>query len=252
MMKLITAEPSDFDRTAAEIVAEQIRHKPDSVLGFATGSTTVQFHRELAALHVREGLDFSLISSFNLDEYRGISAADPESCRYRMEEQLFAKINITRNRIYFLDGLAEDMDQECSEYERQIERLGGIDLQVLGIGTNGHIAFNEPGTPFHTDTRVVDIAKQTIQDKSLLFGSESNVPRQGVTMGIRSIMHAKSILLLAKGAAKAGIIHQTLYGPVTEQVPASILQLHPQLTVVLDKEAASELPLHASSIGEKG
>nr|WP_275983903.1 glucosamine-6-phosphate deaminase [Paenibacillus hamazuiensis] len=238
---MIVTETEHFDRTAAGFVSGYIRMKPDAVLGFATGSTTVGLHRELARMHLEEGLDFSQVYSFNLDEYAGIPWEHPKSCRCRMEEQLFRHVNIRRERIEFLNGAAADPEAECVRFARAIDACGGIDLQVLGIGTNGHIAFNEPGTPFDSRLRVVPLAQQTIGDKSAFFGGEELVPRCGITMGLMDVMRCKRNVLLARGADKADIIRRSLRGPVTVDVPASVLQLHPQLTVILDKAAAAGL-----------
>ncbi|MBY9078429.1 glucosamine-6-phosphate deaminase [Paenibacillus sp. HN-1] len=241
MESVITVTRAEFDRRAAEEVGDFIRELPEAKIGFATGATTVGLHRELARMHREEGLDFGRIHSFNLDEYAGLSSRHPFSCRYRMEEQLFGIVNIPRRHIHFLNGEAVDPARECREYEALIDVLGGIDYQVVGIGTNGHIAFNEPGTPFHATAGVVDISGRTLEDKAYMFGGISGVPKQGITLGIKNVMHARRILLLAKGTEKCEIVKEALQGPVTPDIPASILQLHPRLTVIVDEEAGAGL-----------
>lgn len=237
MESMIIVKSAVFDRRAAEEVGGYIRGLPEAKMGFATGATTIGLHRELARMHREEGLDFGRIHSFNLDEYAGLSPRHPFSCRYRMEEQLFSSVNIPRRHIHFLNGEASNPALECREYEALINTLGGIDYQVVGIGTNGHIAFNEPGTPFHATAGVVDISGRTLEDKAYMFGGISGVPTQGITLGIKNVMHARRILLLAKGAEKNEIVREALQGPVTPEIPASVLQLHPRLTVILDEEA---------------
>jgi glucosamine-6-phosphate deaminase len=241
-MRLIIKNNShDFDKQAADEIVNQIKKKADSVIGFATGNTTVGLHEELVNRYQEESVDFSNVTTFNLDEYVGVSKEDPTSCYSRMENQLFKYVNLKVENIKCLDGMATSLDMEAENYEILLRKVGGIDIQVLGIGTNGHIAFNEPGSPFGSVSRIVDIANQTVKGKASLFGSLERVPRQGITMGIKSIMKAKRILLLAKGEQKASIIFKTLNGPVTTDVPASILQLHPNVTVILDQDAAKDI-----------
>ncbi|MCR2822979.1 glucosamine-6-phosphate deaminase [Lederbergia panacisoli] len=235
--------PAEVDRFAALFVSRMVITKPDLVLGLATGNTTEGLHRELVQLHLNAGIDYSKVSTFNLDEYIGLAPDDPTSCRARINQDLLKQININMKNTFVPDGLADSPEKECEDYEKKITQLGGIDLQILSIGENGHIAFNEPGTPFGTMMRIAEISASTVKAKTELFGSADNVPAQGITMGIRNIMHAKQILLIAKGKHKADIMQQALFGPVTERVPASVLQLHPYLTVVVDADAGSNFDI---------
>jgi glucosamine-6-phosphate deaminase len=243
MRIIVTKDVENFNRRSAREVADQIRNKPDSVLGFATGNTTEGVYRELVSLHREGQLDFGHVSSFVLDEYEGAFLGNPASCAARMTAQLFGQVNMQKNHIHLMDSTATDLDRVSAEYEEQIRKCGGIDLQILGIGTNGHIAFNEPGTAFHSITRVVNVGEQTRTARAGMFSASGEVPRQGVTMGIKTIMHARKILLLACGPDKAHILRKTLLGRVDIEVPASVLQLHPQLTVILDTEASKDLSL---------
>ncbi|WP_081890577.1 glucosamine-6-phosphate deaminase [Paenibacillus tyrfis] len=186
MNVIITNDTQHFNRKCAEEIANQIRAKTDSVLGFATGHTTEGVYRELLAMHRSEGLDFSRITAFTLDEYAGAFLDNPASCSARMTAQLFSRVNADAGRIHFMDSTAPDLNRVCSDYEERIRQAGGIDMQILGIGTNGHIAFNEPGAPFHSVTRVVDVGEQTVAARAAMFGSLEQVPRLGVSMGIKT------------------------------------------------------------------
>lgn len=219
-------------RKAAGLISEQIRGKPKSVLGLATGSTPIGIYKELAEAHNRRELDFSGVTTFNLDEYCGISENDPQSYRHYMNEHLFSKVNIDRARAHLPDAGAEDIEGECKRYEEKIAASGGIDLQLLGLGNNGHIGFNEPGAFFEKHTHCVELDERTILANARFFDDPQAVPRKAVTMGIGTIMSARKILLVANGAGKKGILKEALHGPITPKVPASILQLHPDLTVV--------------------
>lgn len=233
----------NFDRMSEEIanmVRSQIESKPASVLGLATGSSPLGVYKLLADYHAK-GLDFSTVTTFNLDEYVGLAPDHPQSYRHYMEEHLFSKVNINREKTFIPSGIAEDLQAECERYETSIKQAGGIDLQLLGIGTNAHIGFNEPGAEFGSITQVVDLAESTIQDNSRFFTSQDEVPTQAISMGIKSIMQAKSIILMANGANKADAIYAAIRGPVTTEVPASVLQLHPSVTFVLDQAAGSRL-----------
>ncbi|MBS4195991.1 glucosamine-6-phosphate deaminase [Lederbergia citri] len=243
-MEVLILEENVFDDTAADIAFAQLKKKPHSTIGFATGNTTVGFHKSLVKKILDEKIDKTKFSTFNLDEYVGVSSKDPASCYFRMEEQFFKPLQLGKDQINFLNDISEqeDLQLRCTQFDQRIEECGGIDLQFLGIGLNGHIGFNEPGTAFETNTHVVDIALHTRESKISVFGSLDKVPKQGVTMGIKSIMMAKKIVLLAKGESKADIIVKALAGPVTKDVPASVLQLHPNLVVVLDQAAAQILP----------
>jgi glucosamine-6-phosphate deaminase len=201
-------------------------------MGFATGSTPVGTYQELVRLHKEGILDFSGITSFNLDEYYGVPVTDPNSYRYFMEENLFSHVNIEPGVTNVPDGMAKNANEECGRYEEMIQKAGGIDLQLLGIGHNGHIGFNEPDSYFPANTHLVDLTESTIDANARFYQTRDEVPKQAVTMGIGTIMRAKSILLLAGGKDKADIIEKTMTGPITPQVPASILQLHPDVTVI--------------------
>lgn len=226
---------------ATQVVAEQIRRKPHSVLGLATGDTTSHLHRALVQLAQNGEVDFSQVVAFQVDEYAGLARENPASCYARMEEQLFKHVPLRKEHIHFPEAQWDSLESACDRYEALIHQYGGIDLQVLGIGHNGHIGFNEPGTPFESHTHVAAIASHTVNAKAGLFGSANNVPRWGITIGIKTIMEARAVLLMANGGTKAEIIQKALQGPVTPEVPASVLQLHPNLWVVLDREAGGGL-----------
>ena len=216
---------------AAELLAAQVILKPACVLGLATGSSPVGMYRRLAEQYRQGLLDFSAVTSVNLDEYCGLSPKDPQSYRYFMEENLFRHINIRRENTFVPDGLNPDREAVCAAYDARIAALGGVDLQVLGIGNNGHIGFNEPDDHFTVGTHVVALKESTIQANARFFEDISQVPTHAVTMGMGAILQAKRILLLA-GAEKAAIVRQAMEGPVTPHVPASLLQLHPDVTIV--------------------
>ncbi|MBO8163628.1 MAG: glucosamine-6-phosphate deaminase [Brevibacillus sp.] len=223
---------------AAQILIEACRRQPQLVLGLATGSTPIGMYQEMIAAYQQGKVDFSRVTTFNLDEYYPIAPEHPQSFRRFMQEQLFDHVNINPEGIHFLCGTVQDIEQECRRYEEAIEAAGGIDIQVLGIGENGHIGFNEPGTPFHLGTHKVKLTETTIQANSRFFERMEDVPRFALTMGIRTIMHSRKLLLLANGEKKAAAIRAALNGPVTEDLPASVLQLHPDVTVIVDKAAA--------------
>lgn len=229
----------EMSRKAAIIIAAQLTLKPDSVLGLATGSTPVGAYRRLAEMHAEGGLDFSRAATINLDEYRGLAPDDRQSYRYFMQVNLFDHINIGGGRTNVPNGLAEDAAKECHRYDGVIASFGGIDMQLLGIGQNGHIGFNEPGTAFKKDTHCVDLTESTIEANRRFFGPGEDVPKQAYTMGIGSIMGARRILLLVSGREKAGIIRESLLGPITPAVPASVLQLHGDVILVGDEPALS-------------
>lgn len=241
-MEVIIAKDYDtLSKQAAIIIAGQVIGQPSSVLGLATGSSPVETYKNLAVFY-REGIvDFSRVTAFNLDEYYGVAPDNPCSYRWFMEDNLFKYINILPENTHIPDGLAKDTATECREYEEKIHRAGGIDLQLLGIGGNGHIGFNEPGTNFQSATHLVELNQETIEANSRFFDSPDQVPRQALSMGIKSIMAARKIILLASGRAKAKAVYEMVLGPITPQHPASVLQLHPQVVVIVDKEAASLL-----------
>lgn len=222
----------EMSRQAANIISAQIILKPDTVLGLATGSTPVGTYKQLIEWNKKGDLDFSGVSTVNLDEYCGLNADHEQSYRYFMNNNLFNHININPANTHVPDGMAGDLQGECERYDNLISDLGGIDLQLLGIGHNGHIGFNEPDDQFETLTHVVNLKKSTIDANSRFFSSADEVPKRALTMGIKPIMAARKILLIANGADKRDILERALYGPVTPQVPASILQLHTDLTVV--------------------
>lgn len=231
-MKILHEKNYDAMSTrAAELLAAQVLLKPACVLGLATGSSPVGMYRRLAEQYRQGQLDFSAVTSVNLDEYCGLSPEDPQSYRYFMEENLFRHINIRRENTFVPDGLNPDHAAVCAAYDARIAALGGIDLQVLGIGNNGHIGFNEPDDHFTVGTHVVALKESTIQANARFFEDIAQVPTHAVTMGMGAILQAKRILLLA-GAEKAAIVRQAMEGPVTPQVPASLLQLHPNVTIV--------------------
>lgn len=241
-MKIIrTKDYQDMGRKAANIVAAQVILKEDSVLGLATGSTMVGLYEELASRYCLGDLDFSKARTVNLDEYLGLHPSNSQSYRYYMDKNLFSRINILPQNTHLPSGMADDTDMECAAYDALIESLGGIDLQLLGLGLDGHIGFNEPGEIFFNNSHCILLDESTIKANSRFFEHEDDVPRHALTMGIGAIMKAKTVLLCVNGIAKASILKEVLYGPITPEVPGSILQLHPHLIVVADEEALSEI-----------
>lgn len=238
-MELIVEKNYDtLSKAAAKIVKEEIEKNPNTVLGLATGSTPVGMYKELIRLHKEEGLDFSKVTTFNLDEYVGIADDHPNSYHYFMKDILFDHINIDIKNTFIPDGQAEDPAKYCKEYDNLIDEKGGIDLQILGIGENGHIAFNEPDEELNVGTSIVGLTESTIQANSRFFDSIDEVPKTAITMGIGSIMKAKKIILLANGKKKAPVIKELLKADkITTGLPASMLLLHPNVTIVLDEEA---------------
>ena len=243
MKVLIRKDYEEMSKTAAQIVARLVRRKPNCVLGLATGSTPLGLYRELIRMHKEEKLDFSGVVTFNLDEYYGLPPDHPQSYRYFMDENLFKHINIRPENTHVPSGIVpiEDMEEYCRNYEEMIKKAGGIDLQVLGIGGDGHIAFNEPGSSLTSRTRLVALDEQTRTDNSRFFDSLDQVPKAAITMGVGTILEARCCLLLATGRKKAEVVAKAIEGPITSQITASALQLHPNAIVVLDEEAASEL-----------
>ncbi|HAT02719.1 MAG TPA: glucosamine-6-phosphate deaminase [Oribacterium sp.] len=241
-MVLCSADSYDLmSRKAAIVIAAQIIAKPESVLGLATGSTPVGTYRYLVDFSREGDLDWSQITTFNLDEYRGVSPDDPNSYHWFMKTKLFDQINIGKSRTFLPDGADENAGRACEKYDTMIRDAGGIDLQLLGLGRNGHIGFNEPGSCFVKNTHCVSLSPSTIDANRRFFNGYQEVPRQAYTMGINTIMKAKRILLLVSGREKADILHKVIYGPITPDVPASILQMHGNVTVIADKEALSEM-----------
>ncbi|MGE5653245.1 MAG: glucosamine-6-phosphate deaminase [Bacillota bacterium] len=240
---IVVNDYHEMSQQAARILAGQLHDQPRSVLGLATGGTPVGMYRELVRMHQQGSLSFSQASSFNLDEYVGLGADHPCSYRYFMAGHLFDQVNMPSDRVHIPNGLAMNLNAECQAYEAKIAVSGPIDLQVLGIGHNGHIGFNEPGTPFASRTHLVGLTERTIAANARYFSSAAEVPTRAISMGISTIMDARRILLLASGADKAEIIAAALYGSVSEAVPASILQRHPSVTCILDRAAASRLAI---------
>lgn len=229
----------ELSRRAADIIAAQILLKPDCVLGLATGSTPVGAYGELIKKYESGELDFSQVSSINLDEYRGLSGDNDQSYRYFMNHNLFDHVNIDKSRTHVPDGLEPDADKACADYNELIRSMGGIDLQLLGIGGNGHIGFNEPCEEFICNTHCVSLAQSTIEANSRFFASIDEVPKSAYTMGIGNIMAAKKVLLLASGKGKAQAVYDSCFGPVTPHVPASVLQLHQDVIIIADSDALS-------------
>ena len=242
-MKIIRAKDyQDMSRKAANIISAQVIMKPDCVLGLATGGTPVGTYAQLVDWYNKGDLDFSEVTTVNLDEYRGLPKEHPQSYWYFMNENLFSKVNIDPAKTNLPDGTNLDTAAECARYNGIIHKLGGIDLQLLGIGPNSHIGFNEPGEAFELETHCIDLAPTTIEANKRFFdGNENLVPKQAYTMGIKTIMQARKVLVVANGKAKAQAVKDAVTGPVTPACPGSILQLHPDCILVADEEALSLL-----------
>ncbi len=252
---IIAADYDEMSKDAAEIIAKQVKIKPNSVLGLATGGTPVGTYKELILMH-KEGLAFSNVVTYNLDEYVGLAADHPQSYHYFMFDNLFNHININPENVHVPNGLANDIEASCKEYEAKIKKAGGIDLQLLGIGGDGHIAFNEPGSPLASRTRLVVLDAKTIKDNARFFENEKDVPRYAISMGCGTIIEARKILLLASGEGKADVVAQFIEGPMTSQVTASFLQMHSDTLGLVDEAAASKLARkqyyrHAESLFKK-
>ncbi len=235
-----TKNYDDMSRKAANIISAQIIMKPDCVLGLATGSTPVGTYCQLVDRYNKGDLDFSEVVTVNLDDYKGLTRDNPKSYYYFMNENLFGKVNIDKNRTYLPDGTEPDSNTACQKYNEILKTVGAPDLQLLGLGHNGHIGFNEPGESFPTETHCITLSEQTIKANARFFATEDEVPRQAYTMGIKTIMSARTILLLVSGEAKADIVKAAFFGPITPQVPASVLQLHPNAILVADEAALSK------------
>ena len=229
----------DMSRKAANIISAQVIMKPNCTLGLATGSTPLGIYDQLTEWYKKGDLDFSAVHSVNLDEYRGLPKENDQSYYYFMHKNLFDRVNIRLENTNVPNGMEPDAEKECRRYEKLIADLGGIDLQLLGLGHNGHIGFNEPGEAFEKETHCVDLQERTIEANKRFFESADEVPRQAYTMGIKTIMQAKKILVAVSGEYKAEIVKKAFFGPVTPTVPASILQMHNDVTVVADEAALS-------------
>ncbi|GBR09016.1 glucosamine-6-phosphate deaminase [Gluconobacter frateurii] len=239
MQVIVTPDPGAAFQQAASIIAGEIRSNPSPVLGLATGRTMEGIYSLLVQDHLQNGLDFSATTSFNLDEYVGLSASNPQSYRHYMNDHLFAHVNMRADHVHVPDGLAEDLNAECQAYEQAIHDAGGIGLQLLGIGETGHIGFNEPPSPFDSRTRQVTLHPVTRRQNAGMFGGDANkVPEKALTMGVGTILDARHLLLVACGRSKADIIARALLDTVTPDVSASALRLHPHCTVILDTAAA--------------
>lgn len=241
MEVIITQTAEEMAVLAADMIERQLLSKPNSVLGLATGSTPVGLYRELIRRHKEKGLDFSQVVTFNLDEYLGLPPSHPQSYRYFMDQHLFNHINVPPGNIHVPYGHADSVLDFCAWYEDQIHRAGGIDIQILGIGGDGHIAFNEPGSSLGSRTRLKTLTQETISDNARFFATMDEVPRFAITMGVGTILEARKILLLANGPKKADIIAQAIEGPITSQVSASALQLHRDAIVLVDDAAGAKL-----------
>ena len=242
-MRIIkTKDYQEMSKAAAAILVAQVILKPESVLGLATGSTPIGTYDQMVERYEKGEVDFSKISTVNLDEYKGLDREDEQSYYYFMNQHLFNRINVDKERTHLPNGMALDRQKECEDFERIIQELGGVDIQVLGIGHNGHIGFNEPASAFEKGTHCVALAKETIEANKRFFDSADDVPKEAYTMGIGTIMKGRKILLIATGEAKADILAKALWGEITPQVPASILQLHPDVIVVADEAALSKMP----------
>ena len=233
----------DMSRKAANIISAQVIMKPDCVLGLATGSTPIGLYKELVEGYEKGDLDFSEVKTVNLDEYKGLNRENDQSYYYFMHDNLFDHINIPEENTHLPNGMEPDSEKECARYTKLIQSMGGVDLQLLGIGHNGHIGFNEPSESFDKDVHCVNLTQSTIEANKRFFASADDVPKQAYTMGIKTIMQAKKILIVANGEGKADIVRDAFFGPITPQVPASVLQLHNDVTLVADGAALSKVSL---------
>ena len=241
-MKIYKAKDyKDMSRKAANIISAQVIMKPNCVLGLATGSTPIGTYDQLVEWYNKGDLDFSEVTTVNLDEYKGLPRTNDQSYYYFLHQHLFDRVNIDPERTNVPNGMEPDAEKECGRYEELIRSLGGVDLQLLGLGHNGHIGFNEPGEAFEKETHCVDLTESTIEANKRFFASADDVPKQAYTMGIKTIMQAKKILIVVNGENKADIVERAFFGPVTPEVPASILQLHNDVTLVGDEAALAKI-----------
>ena len=232
----------DMSRKAANIISAQVIMKPNCVLGLATGSTPIGTYQQLIEWYKKGDLDFSDVTTVNLDEYKGLPRTNDQSYYYFMHQNLFDQVNINPENTHLPNGMEPNSEKECARYESLIHSLGGVDLQLLGLGHNGHNGFNEPGEAFEKETHCVDLQERTIEANKRFFASADDVPKQAYTMGIKTIMQAKKILVIVSGEDKADIVAKAFFGPVTPAVPASILQMHNDVTLVGDEAALSKIP----------
>jgi len=243
MRVIVVKDKEEMGKRTGEIVAAEMRKKAHFVLGLATGSTPIPLYQELARLNKEGVIDCSTTTTFNLDEYVGLLPEHDQSYRHFMNKNLFDHINIDKKNTHVPNGMAKDIEAFCEEYEQMIDDMGGVDMQVLGIGSNGHIGFNEPGSSLGSLTRIKTLTKSTIQDNARFFEKIEDVPTLAITMGIGTVMKAKKVILLANGANKADVVAAALEGPITSKVPASVLQLHRFATFVITEDAASKITL---------
>ena len=242
MLVVLKENSKEVGREAARIVASSLRANPKSVLGLATGSTPLGMYEELISLHKSTGLDFSQATSFNLDEYIGLAPENPQSFHYFMHSNFFSKVNFAADHIHIPDGaFRKDYSAYCEQFERSIKSAGGIDLQILGIGRNGHIGFNEPNSSLASRTRLKELTQETIEDNKRFFPQGAEIPECAITMGIGTILDARRILILATGKSKAAAVAKAIEGPISSSVSASALQLHPDVTFIIDEDAAYAL-----------
>lgn len=241
MEVIIQKDAATAARLAARLMADQLRAKPNTVFGLATGRTMEQLYALLADMHTRDGLDFSKARTFNLDEYIGLAPEDPNSYRYYMDEHLFNRINIKKKNTHLPNGVAKDLDAECRKYEEKIEKCGGIDFQLLGIGRTGHIGFNEPLSAMASRTRPKALTPGTVAQNAPLFNPPSKMPKRAITMGVGTILESRRCLMLVTGKEKAAIVAKAVEGPITSMISATALQLHPKCTVIVDTAAAAKL-----------
>ena len=242
MLVILKRDDDEISLQAAQLIASAVRRKPALTLGLATGSTMVGVYKHLVALHQQGSLDFSRVVTFNLDEYLGLPSSHPQSFHHFMQENLFAHVNVAPRNIHMPDGTIHgNYDRYCASYEEAIRKAGGLDLQLLGIGRNGHIGFNEPTSSIGSRTRLKVLSKETLDDNSKFFAPGEESPRCAITMGIGTILDARKVLLLATGASKSAAVAKSIEGPITSAVSASALQLHPDVTFLIDDAAASQL-----------
>lgn len=241
MKLIVTKDYNELSKVAANEMAKVIKNNNKAILGLATGGSPVGMYKELINMNKNGEIDFSNITTVNLDEYIGLSGDHPQSYRYFMNENLFNHINIDKNKTYVPNGLAKDIEKECTSYDAKIEELGGIDVQLLGVGNNGHIAFNEPNEALLAGTHLTDLKEDTIKANSRFFDSIDDVPKKAITMGLGQIMRAKKIILIASGESKAEVVKAMLSGKISTDIPATMLQMHRDVTVIVDEAAAKLL-----------